>query len=167
MAADIADESPILMGLSFGGMMVIEIAKLFPVKKVVLISTIKSRKELPVWMKLSGKLKLNKIFPLKSYKILEPIQNYNLGIQSEEEILMLRAYRKNVPPPYLHWAINEILNWQNDWLPNSFIHVHGDNDKIFPIKKISTQHVIQKGGHFMIMNRASEVREMVISYLQK
>ena len=32
--------NPILIGLSFGGMMCIEIAKLIPVEKVILISSI-------------------------------------------------------------------------------------------------------------------------------
>ena len=166
MAASIDDENPVLMGLSFGGMMAIEIAKLIRVNKIILISTIKSRKELPAWMKVSGKLKLHKLFPLKSYKILEPIQNYNLGLQTKEEISMVRSFRKQVPPAYLNWAVNEILNWQNDWHPESFIHIHGDNDKLFPFKNIYGSHVIKRGGHFLIMNRAGEVGKLVIDYLE-
>ena len=42
MAKQIPDANPILMGLSFGGMLCIEIAKLIPVEKVILISSIPS-----------------------------------------------------------------------------------------------------------------------------
>ncbi len=60
--------NPILIGLSFGGMMCIEIARQFPVEKIILISSIKSFQERPFWMKLSGKLRVNKIFPMRSFK---------------------------------------------------------------------------------------------------
>src|SRR4051812_39165414 len=69
MSSVIQEERPILVGLSFGGMMSIEIAKLRPVAKLVLISSIKSRRELPLWMKLAGKLRLNRIFPLQSSRL--------------------------------------------------------------------------------------------------
>ena len=46
----IVHDHPVLMGVSFGGMMAIELAKIFPVDKVVLISSIKSANELPEWI---------------------------------------------------------------------------------------------------------------------
>jgi pimeloyl-ACP methyl ester carboxylesterase len=79
MSENIKEENPVLMGLSFGGIVSIEIAKYTPAEKVILISSVKSSKEMPVWMKLAGKLRLNKIMPMRPYKILEPLQNYNLG----------------------------------------------------------------------------------------
>ena len=72
--------NPILIGLSFGGMMAIEIAKLIPVEKVILISSIRDRYELPFFMKVAAALRLTKIIPLKPYRILEPLENYNLGV---------------------------------------------------------------------------------------
>src|SRR5688500_13870597 len=62
--------NPVLIGLSFGGMMCIEIARQVPVEKIILISSIKSFRERPFWMKLSGKLKLNKIFPMRSFRLI-------------------------------------------------------------------------------------------------
>ncbi len=157
MMAGIKDENPILLGLSFGGMMSIEISKQIPVKKLILVSSIKSVKELPKWMKVSGFLQLNKIFPMRSTKLLEPIQNHNLGISTKEEIELVRSYRKNAPQVYMDWAINEVLNWQNQWSPSAIYHIHGDADRLFPIGNITPTHVIKGGGHFMIMNRAAEV----------
>lgn len=166
MSQGITEENPILLGLSFGGMMSIEIAKLMPVEKVILISSIKSVKELPVWMRNAGKFKLNKVFPIRSFKILEPIQNRRLGVTTREEKEMVRSYRKNAPHAYTYWAINEVLNWQNEWQPPSVFHVHGDADKIFPIQKINPTHVIKEGGHFMILNRAPEVSAILRQILQ-
>ena len=157
MSEGIREEKPILMGLSFGGMMTIEIAKQITVEKIILVSSIKCVDELPAWMKAVGMLRLNRIFPMRSNKFTEAIQNRNLGITSPEEKEMVRSYRLNAPQKYIDWAINEVLNWRNNWFPTEIYHVHGDADRLFPIRKVSPTHVIKGGGHFMIMNKAAEV----------
>ncbi len=159
MSKYIKDEKPVLMGLSFGGMIAIEIAKLLPVDKLILISSVKSYKEMPLWMKGAGKLKLNKIIPLRPYKILDPLENYNMGVTNAEEKEMVGRYRKNVEPLFLNWAINQILNWKNDWQPKHLFHIHGTADRIFPIKKIRPNYTVDGGGHFMIYNRAKQINE--------
>lgn len=161
MCASITDENPVLMGLSFGGMMSIEISKILSVHKIILISSIKSSIELPNWMVAAGKLRLNKLFSMQSYKILEPIQNSFLGVTNADEIAMVRNYRKNAPVAYTNWAINEVLNWRNNWQPPVLFHIHGDNDKMFPIKKVSPTHIVKGGGHFMIMNKADEISSLI------
>jgi pimeloyl-ACP methyl ester carboxylesterase len=157
MSKNIADEQPVLIGLSFGGIMSIEIAKHLPARKVILISSVKSYKEMPGWMKLAGKLKLNKLIPMRPYKFFEPIQNYNLGANTPEEKEMARTFRQNVSQQYLDWAISQVLNWENDWQPASLYHIHGNADKLFPIKKVNANYVINNAGHLMIMNKAAEV----------
>src|SRR5688572_1101768 len=59
----IVHDRPVLMGVSFGGMMAIELAKILPVDKVVLISSIKSANELPAWMRIFGRYKFDKLLP--------------------------------------------------------------------------------------------------------
>ena len=157
MSVGITEENPVLMGLSFGGMMSIEISKILPVEKIILISSIKSAVELPWWMMGAGKLRLNKIVSMRSYKILEPIQNRFLGVKDKGEIEMVRNYRKI----YTNWAINQVLNWKNNWQPPTIFHIHGDNDKMFPIRNVSPTHIIKGGGHFMIMNKAAEISECI------
>ena len=160
MAKQIPDANPILMGLSFGGMLCIEIAKLIPVEKVILISSIPSYKQMPLWMRALGKLKLNKIIPIHSYtKVLEPVQNYHIGAVTKEEKEIVRRYRQNVSQELLDWSVNAILNWKNDWQPQKLYHIHGDADRIFPLKKVQPDYVVKGGTHFMILSKAKEVNE--------
>ena len=166
MRKSITEESPVLMGLSFGGMVCTEIAKQIPVKKIILISSIKSSKELPFWLKAIAALRLNKIVPLKSSRLTQPIQNKMLGIQSEEEKTLVQSLRREVDLPYTTWAVNQVVNWKNEWLHPDIFHVHGDNDHMFPIKNVKANVVIKKGGHFMIMNRADEVSAWINSILK-
>jgi pimeloyl-ACP methyl ester carboxylesterase len=161
MSKQIQHENPVLIGLSFGGMMCIEIAKCINTQLVILISSIKSFREIPLWMKLSAKTKLNKIFPLRSFKLIEPIENHQLGIENKEELNLVTEYRKNISPVYTNWAINEILNWKNDWQPANLKRIHGSKDRMFPIKYIKPDYVIEGGGHFMIMNRSKEINEII------
>ncbi|MDQ6903531.1 MAG: alpha/beta hydrolase, partial [Bacteroidota bacterium] len=164
MAEKILHPNPILFGLSFGGMMVLEISKLINTDKVIIISSIKSRTELPFWMRIAGKLKLDKIFPMRSFSLIEPLENYNLGIENEDERKLVNSYRKNVSQAYTNWAIHKILNWKNEWQPANLSHIHGRNDHIFPLKYIKADYIIKDGGHFMIMNRNKKVNEILSSF---
>jgi len=158
---------PILMGVSFGGMMAIEMAKILPVEKVVLISSVKSLKELPRWMKLFGKYKFDKMLPskplhtIRPLKALRPVQNYFLGTESEEEITIANHFRDSVDPLYLRWSINQVLNWQNEWQPKHMYHLHGEKDHIFPLKQVRPTHVVPNAGHFMIMNKCKEINAIL------
>lgn len=167
LSEQIHHEEPVLIGLSFGGIMCIEISRLIKIPLIIIISSIKSKDELPFWMKLSGKLKLNTLMPMRSFKLLEPLENYNLGIQSKEERSMVSEYRKNVNTLYSNWAINTILNWKNKKATANLYHIHGDNDRIFHIKKIRPDYTIQNGGHLMIMQQSAEVNKCIEEILKK
>jgi pimeloyl-ACP methyl ester carboxylesterase len=161
MAESFREKNPVLLGVSFGGMIGIEIARQIPLEKLFLVSSIKSSAELPNWMKVVGKMQLNKFLPVRSFKFTERVDNDRLGVSNEEEREMVRAYRRSADFVYINWAVNQVLNWRNDWLPDNLIHIHGDKDRMFPIKKISATHVIPNGTHLMIYNRAKEIAECI------
>ena len=163
----IKEDSAVLLGVSFGGMIGIEIAKQLPLQKLIIISSIKTTGEMPRWMKLAGALQLNKLLPTRSYKLSEKIDNNRLGVTNKEEREMVRAYRKNADPIYLNWAIDKVVNWKNNWQPDNLVHIHGDKDKIFPIKKINPTYIIKEGTHMMIYNRAKDISAFIEKELEK
>jgi pimeloyl-ACP methyl ester carboxylesterase len=166
MSEIIRHDSPILLGVSFGGIMSIEIAKIIKTDNVIIISSIKSFREIPLWMKLSSKLNLDKIIPLRSFPLIEPIENYNLGLENKEELNLVHEYRKNIGQQYTNWSVNQILRWKNEWQPAKLVHIHGGKDRIFPIKNIKADYVIADGGHFIIMNRAEKINQILAGILQ-
>jgi surfactin synthase thioesterase subunit len=166
LIVQIHHDNPILIGLSFGGIMCIEIARQIKTELIIIISSIKSNNELPLWMRLSGKLKLNRLFPMRSFKLIESLEDYNLGVKTKEEKEMVHDYRKNINTVYSNWAINAILNWKNKTAPKNLYHIHGDMDRIFSIKKIKPDYTIHNGGHFMILNKSDEVNECINSILK-
>lgn len=163
MSEQITDENPVLIGVSFGGIMSIEIAKIIAAEKVILISSVKSRYELPPWMKTSGKAKLDTLIPqgrlhsIRPLKLFSPIENYFLGVAGAAEKKLANEYRKNVHPYYLKWSIHQILNWKNEWLPPNLYHLHGTTDKIFPVSYVKPTHTLQSAGHFMVYQHFTKV----------
>jgi pimeloyl-ACP methyl ester carboxylesterase len=161
MGEYIKEDAAILLGVSFGGMLSIEIAKQRKLQKLFIVSSVKSFNEMPGWMKTAGSLKLDKIVPVRLFKYTERINNSRLGASTKEEKEMVKAYRNNADLVFIDWAITQILNWKNEWWPDNIIHIHGDRDKIFPVKKINTTCIIKEGTHMMIYNRAGEISEFI------
>ncbi|MDP4262258.1 MAG: alpha/beta hydrolase [Bacteroidota bacterium] len=167
MASAIRHDSPVLIGVSFGGMISIEIARQIPLKKLIIISSIKSTHELPQWMRVAGSLYLDKLMPIRPYKFTEKIGNDRLGVSTEEERDLVKGYREKTDPVYLEWAVHQVLNWKNNWQPESIIHIHGDKDKIFPLRNLRVQHIIRGGTHLMLYNRAEEISKLILQELGK
>lgn len=167
MAEGIDEENPVLIGVSFGGMVSIEIARQRPVRKLILVSSIKSRVELPRWMRIAGLLKLNRFLPVHSTPFTERFDNERLGVSNEEEKELVRGYRRSADRVYQQWAINEIVNWQNEWVPDQLVHIHGEHDKMFPLKKIRADHIIAGATHFMVYNRAADVSDCINKILEE
>ena len=98
---------------------------------------------------------------MRSFRLIEPLENYNLGIETLEEKEMVNLYRKKINIRYSDWAINIILNWKNEQVFGNLFHIHGSNDRIFPLRKVNPHYIVNTGGHLMIMNRYKEVNEYI------
>ena len=102
---------------------------------------------------------------MKSYKITQPIQNLFLGATSADEKAMANNYRKNANTGYVKWAVNHILNWQNQQVAAPIFHIHGSADKMFPVKKVKADAIITNGKHLMVMTKANEVSIAIKQFL--
>lgn len=87
----ITTSKPILMGLSFGGMMAIEIAKQIDTKKVILIASAKTRKEIPIYYRLAGKLGIHKLLPPSVLKNSNFFTNWLFGVTSDQDKQLLKV----------------------------------------------------------------------------
>ena len=157
---------PVLIGVSFGGMMAVEIAKIIPCSKIFLISSIKTADELPGWIKLCAALKLNKLIPFKRKgDLFNPVEFYFLGPETPNEKDLMKEFRNNTDEKYVYWAIDKILHWKNKTIPSNLIHLLGDRDKFFSTKNSRPDYIIRTGTHFMVYNRAAEVSAIIQKHL--
>lgn len=155
------EKDSILIGLSFGGMLAVEVSKIMPVKKVILIASAKNKNELPKWFLIAGKLKLNRVVPSSILKTTNFITNWLFGVTTSTEKLLLKNIIKDTDATFLKWAINQIVNWKNLSVPQNCIHIHGTNDRILPSKHIKVDYPIKNGSHFMTVNKAQEIEKLI------
>lgn len=165
MTQKITTPHPILVGLSFGGMVAMEIAKQIPVKKVILISSAKERKELPWFYRFSAKLKLQKILPYTLIKRTKGFTYWLFGATSAHEKALLKEIFRKTPTTFLKWAINAILTWKNTEISTHILHIHGDKDRILPYINVKDTFCIIGGGHSMIVNKAHEITPLINKFL--
>jgi pimeloyl-ACP methyl ester carboxylesterase len=150
------DEDFILIGLSFGGILASEIAKITKPKKLIIISSLSCYKELPWYFKLAGKLRLQKMISPSLYKQATIINRF-MGTGNKEMKNIVYDYVRKTDSEFIRWSLNAILNWsQLDKLPN-LIHIHGSNDHLLPLRFVNADYIVRNGGHLMVMNKANEV----------
>lgn len=159
-------EDFILIGVSFGGMLASEIAKILPPKKLIIISSVSCYDELPWYFRRAGKLGLQGIITPGFYKRATLINRF-MGAGDSEMKEIVYDYVRKADPEFIRWALNAILHWKHkDRLPG-LIHIQGSNDHLLPCKYVNPDYVIQKGGHLMIFNRAGEISEILKKILKK
>jgi pimeloyl-ACP methyl ester carboxylesterase len=151
-----------LVGVSFGGMIAVEIAKILkPVTTIIISSTMLSA-QLPALYRFAGKLGLLKFIPAKLLKSSNKLtQNYYFGTRSSNEKILLSKIIKDTDPYFLKWAIGSILSWKNETRPEQIYHIHGTNDKILYTKTAQPDFVIENGTHFMVYQNAEEVSGII------
>lgn len=149
---NVTHKKPVLLGVSFGGVIVQEMAKQIDVDKLILVSTVKSNKEFPRRMRFSKTTGLHKILPTSLVQNMDTLTKYSFGI-APKKIEMYKRYLSVNSSIYLDWALDTIVNWdQEEFIPGA-IHIHGDEDPVFPIKYIDQCITVKGGTHVMIVNR--------------
>jgi len=150
---EVKDDNPILIGVSFGGVIVQEMAKLIKVKKIVVISSVKTKYELPRRMILAKYTGLHRLIPTSLVYKLDVIAKYAYGDSVVKRLDLYEKYLSVRDKYYLDWAIDKIIKWdQQQALPNT-VHIHGEKDKVFPFVYIKGCIVVKGGTHVMIINK--------------
>jgi esterase/lipase len=156
MTTFITTPNPIIVGVSFGGMMTVEIAKIIDYQQIILISSAKNSLDLPWHYRLSGHLNLHKIFPIHFLKNIKFLRYFAFNVKEDFEKKLLNDMADITSLNFQNWAINVIAKWQFKKLLSRLTHIHGTADKVLPHYK-TADILIEKGGHFMVVNEAKRV----------
>ena len=154
------DEEFVLVGLSFGGMLASELAKIVSPKKLIIISSLSSYKELPWYFKLAGKLGIHRIISPSLYK-RATIMNRFMGAGNKEMKSIVYSYVNNIDPAFIRWSLNVIVHWSHTERLSDLVHIHGSNDHLLPYRYVKADYLVKNGGHLMVMNRADEVNNIL------
>ncbi len=160
MTQKITHNNPVLIGVSFGGVLVQEMAKIIKTDKVIIISSVKTNKEFPSRFKIARNTKAYKLIPTQLLADIEKLVKYAFGDNIVAKRLKLyEKYLSVRDKHYLDWAIETILCWNQKEINEAVIHIHGDADEVFPIKHIRKCIVVKGGTHIMILNKFKWMNE--------
>ena len=154
MCENISHQNPVLLGVSFGGVLVQEMAKHISVRNIVIVSSIKNKKELPFSMKMSKKTNIHKLLPVQWIKNIDNLVLFVFGKGIKRRLELYQRYLSVRDPDYLYWAINSMVHWNQFNTPENIFHIHGTSDNVFPVKNLSKPLIKIKGGHAVILTQA-------------
>ena len=163
-------EDFLLMGLSFGGILVQEMNRFVNPKHTILLSTIKDRAEMPRLFRFASETNVHKLVPMNfltsdkvfSYMMLRKIY-FPKKQDALDEIFEFKDHY------YLRWSINQIVNWHrsSDYQIDNLTHIHGNKDIVFPISNIKNCEVVEEGTHIMVMQKPKIVSELINQVLDQ
>ena len=153
MSKFVKHDKAVLIGVSFGGILVQEMAQFLELRKIIIISSVKSNKELPNRMKIAKTTKAYKLIPTGLLSNVEALTKYAFGTMVKERINLYKKFLTMSDKVYLDWAIEQVVCWERTIADDNVIHIHGDNDSVFPVHNIKNFINVNAGTHIMIVNR--------------
>lgn len=153
MAEKVTNENAVLVGVSFGGILVQEMAQFLKLRKLIIISSVKSNVELPRRMKIAKTTKAYKLLPTSLLENVELLVKYAFGDIMKQRLKLYEQFLHMRNKEYLDWAIEQVVCWNRTIIDTNVIHIHGDADEVFPAKYIKGYINVKGGTHMMILNR--------------
>ena len=146
-------DNSVLLGVSFGGMLVQEMCKFLNLKRLFVVSSVKSNHELPKRLKLLKYTKAYKILPTRLVGNIDLLAKYALGETIKKRVDLYKKYLSVNDTVYLDWAIKQVVCWEQEEPNPDAIYIHGDKDLVFPHSCTGNCIIIKGGTHIMIINK--------------
>ncbi|GAB3877356.1 hypothetical protein GCM10028824_37280 [Hymenobacter segetis] len=148
-----------LLGVSFGGVLALEVAQLRPLARVVLISSFVGPSELPWIGKLARITGLYHLVPPQLLPRLPRVAGWFFGVKTGRDYQLLRQILQDTDPGFTRWAIARLLQWPGRTSPAA-IRIHGTEDRLLPTRTAHSQYILP-GGHLIIISQAAAISRIL------
>lgn len=158
----------VLIGYSFGGIVAQEIARQRPELQLVLINTLVSTDEKPLWLRMMSIIPLYRLARGNWRIKLLPLYGRRYGLTNREDISILQKMFSETPGVLRMWSIQALIDWKGNKLSaENVLRLHGNRDKVFPLTRMMTEGIwIEKGRHFMVWQQAEEIAGEIRHWLR-
>jgi len=153
MILKIKHENVVLLGVSFGGVLVQEMSKHMTLRKLIIVSSVKTKHEMPKRMKVIRLTKAYKVLPTSLVNNMDLLVKYAFGNSIKKRVELYKRYLSVSDKRYLDWAITQMVCWDQEEPIVGCLHIHGDNDMVFPYQNINNCITVKGGTHIMILNK--------------
>jgi pimeloyl-ACP methyl ester carboxylesterase len=156
-----------LVGLSFGGVISIEMSKFLSPVQTILISSFCKKQEVPRFYVFLSDTGLYKILPtgllLKpNHFVFRLFGAYKPAVKD-----LIKNILQDTDPVFFHWAVRQLFSWNNEWKPANLLRIHGTADKVLPYKSNMEAIPVEGGAHLMVYSQWETVSEILSSNLIK
>lgn len=153
----------VLVGSSLGGMVAIELTRYIKPQKLILLASIKDRKEFPLFILSMRYLKLHRLVSGNMVKIFTQKMAKRLNNNKDKEITnLLIDMAASTDPKFIEHAMEAIVHWQPPkTLPEETYHIHGSDDRLFPVHRIKNAIVVNGGTHVLNLPNSKEVNQLL------
>jgi pimeloyl-ACP methyl ester carboxylesterase len=153
MTKYIKHENIVLIGVSFGGIVVQEMSSFLSLKRLIIISSVKCKEELPRRMRFAARTGFHKLLPTGLLDYIDHFEKFAINDFLKKRARLYRKYLSVRNRFYLTWAIENMVRWNWEKPMEEIVHIHGDKDLVFPYKYIKGCITVKGGTHIMIVNR--------------
>ena len=153
-----------LVGLSFGGMLAVEMAQHLDVRACIIVSSITSGKRLP--RRYRPLRFLVHFIPAAFWYLPRAVIRLHRAIgrpRISENRLSVYNQFLDTPVSFFHWIGRAILAWRGPEhpIPCPVHHIHGDADQVLPIRYADSDVVLPGVGHCLPLNSPDEVNRFI------
>lgn len=151
-------------GVSFGGMVALEMARHVRPRGVVLIASAKTPRAISPWLRalapLRGLTPGSRALPSR---MVQGTLRAALGPMDEPHARELARQARTVDPGFLRWAMSAVLGWAGCAdCPCPVVHIHGSVDRIIPMSRVRPTVVIRGAGHAINLTHAGAVNNALL-----
>lgn len=155
----------IFAGVSIGGMIAQEVAQIIKPEKLVLISTIQFRDELPELFKWANNGFVKALLNKPVLELIAAVGD-KFTIKSPEGRELFYSMLRDADGSFMKFGAGVVMDWDPPKASVSVIRIHGTADRVFPVSGIKDTIKIIGGNHFMIYERGQEIAEVLQNAIQ-
>lgn len=151
-------------GVSFGGMVALEMTRHLNARACFLISTLRSARELPLWARVLGPGAwllppfTDRLLSWTGTALLNTMGRW-MSSRAKTACTHLSKTRSVILP----WACRNVVRWKpapTPW-PCPIFHLHGDRDVILPHRGTTPTQLVPKAGHLLPLTHPFVVNEFL------
>jgi len=162
----INDPAPVVVGISFGGMLAAEMLRADPSMRVILLASVQNSQQLPRWYRLGKYLPLYRILPRFLLLPGGIMGQWLFGARSVPARQTFKQIVQNTDLDFVRWAIGSILHWRSASVtPLRVTHIHGTKDRILPCPAGASVHRVDGGEHLLPLEHSATISQLLKKYI--